>query len=72
MKGTVTVRLDARLRRQLERAARLLGRTRSDLVRGALRRQLALLSFERNRRRLLPYAAAAGILRDEDVFRRIS
>jgi predicted transcriptional regulator len=72
MKGTVTVRLDARLQRQLDRACRLLGRTRSDVVRDAVRRQLALLRFEQSRRSLLPYAEAAGYLTDEDVFRDVS
>jgi predicted transcriptional regulator len=69
MKGSVTVRLDARLQRDLDRLARRLGRSRSDLVREALRRQMALLRFEENRARLLPYGEAAGFVSDEDVFR---
>jgi predicted transcriptional regulator len=72
MKRTVTIRLDERLERDLERICRRLGRTRSEVVRDALRRQLALLRFEENRRRLLPYGEAAGWLTDEDVFRRVS
>ena len=72
MKSTVTIRLDAQLQRQLDRACRQLGRTRSDVVRDAVRRQLSLLRFERNRRSLLPYAERAGYLTDEDVFRDVS
>jgi len=69
---TVTIRLDDRLQKELDRLCRQLGRTRSDVVRDALRRQLSLARFERNRRRLLPYAEAAGYLTDEDVFRDVS
>lgn len=70
--ASVTIRLDAKLQRQLSRLSRQLGRSRSDLVRDALRRQLALLHFEQARRGLLPLAEARGILSDEDVFDIIS
>jgi len=72
MKAAFTIRLDAPLQRQLDRVARQLGVTRSDVVRDALRRQLALLRFERSRRQLMPLAEAAGLLTDEDVFRIVS
>ena len=47
---TVTIRLDAKLQRELDRLSRQLGRSRSDLVRDAVRRQVALLRFEQIRR----------------------
>ena len=72
MKSTVTIRLDARLERELERICTRLNRTRSEVVRDALRREVSLLRFEANRRDLLPYGEAAGLLTDEDVFRRVS
>ncbi len=72
MKRTVTIRLDARLERDLAQLCRRLGRTRSEVVRDALRRQVALLHFGESRSRLLPYAEAAGLLTDEDVFRTVS
>ena len=72
MKRTVTIRLDASLARELDLICRRLKRTRSDVVRDALRRQVSLLRFEDNRRRLLPYGEGAGFLTDEDVFRRVS
>lgn len=71
-RATVTIRLDVRLQRELDRLSRQLGRSRSDIVRDALRRQIALLRFERSRRALLPFAEAQGILTDEDVFRIVS
>jgi len=70
--ATVTVRLDVKIQRELDRLSRQLGRSRSDIVRDAVRRQVALLRFERSRRGLLPLAEAQGILTDEDVFRIVS
>ena len=73
MKSTaLTIRLDRDLERQLRRIARRTGRSRSDIVREALRRQLALAQFEDLRRRIMPLAEARGYLTDEDVFRDIS
>lgn len=70
--ASVTIRLDPKLQRDLDRLSRQLGRSRSDLVRDAVRRQLALLRFEQARRTLLPLAEAQGVLIDEDVFARVS
>lgn len=70
--ASVTIRLDAKLARELSRLSRRLGRSRSDLVRDALRRQLALARFEQARRDLLPLAEARGFLTDEDVFADVS
>jgi predicted transcriptional regulator len=68
--STITIRLDREL--ELDRACARTGRTRSDLARDALRRQLALLRFERLRKQVLPLAEAQGYLTDEDIFRDVS
>jgi predicted transcriptional regulator len=70
--ASVTIRLDAKLERELNRLSRQLGRSRSELVRDALRRQLALARFEQARRAMLPLAEAQGFLTDEDVFADVS
>ena len=70
--ATVTIRLDDKLQRDLDRFSRQLGRSRSDLVRDAVRRQMALLRFEQARQSLLPLAEAQGILTDEDIFDIVS
>lgn len=72
MKNALTVRLEPDLERLLDRLCRETGRTRSDLVRDALRRQLQLLRFETLRRRVLPFAEARGYLTDEDVTKVVS
>ena len=70
--STITIRLDDALGRELDQACARTGRTRSELARDALRRQLALLRFERLRRRTLPLAESQGYLTDEDIFRDVS
>ena len=70
--GTLTIRLDDKLDRELMRLAKRTGRSKSEVAREALRRQLAIQQFRRLRRGIMPYAAAAGYLTDEDVFRDVS
>lgn len=70
--SALTIRLDAALQRQLDKLAKASGRSRSDIAREALRRQLALLQFEDARRQIIPFAEARGYLTDEDVFRAVS
>jgi predicted transcriptional regulator len=72
MRDTITIRLDPQLSRLLDRLAKETGRTRSDLVRDALQRQLRLLRFESLRRKVLPFAEARGYLTDEDIARDVS
>ena len=69
---TLTLRLDKDLLALLSKASRRAGRSRSDVAREALRRQLRLSEFESLRRRAMPYAAARGFLTDEDVFEAVS
>ena len=70
--ATVTIRLDPELERELDRAAKRSGRSRSDVIRDALRRQLALSRSEDLRRRIMPFAEAQGYLTDEDIFHDVS
>ncbi len=72
MKSTVTVRLDDDLDRELSEVSDALGRSRSEIVRDALRRQLSVLRFEELRKQVMPFAEARGYLTDEDVFEEVS
>jgi predicted transcriptional regulator len=73
MKDTViTIRLDPALRRRLDRLCKRWGRSRSEVVREALRRQLALLQFEHARRQIVPFAEERGYFTDENVFGDVS
>ena len=70
--SALTIRLDRALQRQLALLAKRSGRSRSEIARDALRRQLAALQFEEARRQVMPFAEARGYLTDDDVFRDIS
>lgn len=72
VKSAVTIRLDETLDERLERMTVLSGKTRSEIVREALRRHLAGMQFEQLRERLMPFAEANGYLVDEDVFREFT
>jgi len=70
--SALTIRLDSKLVRAVARIARRTGRSRSEVIRDAVRRQLALARFQDLRRRIMPLAEARGYLTDEDVFRDVS
>ena len=70
--SALTIRLDRDLERRLSKAAKRSGRSRSEFVRDALKRQLAVAQLEDLRRRIMPFAEARGYLTDEDVFRDVS
>lgn len=72
MKETITVRLDKEVGRLLARVVKRSGRSQSDVVRDALRRQLSIDLVEQMRRRVVPFAEAQGLLTDEDVFKLVS
>lgn len=72
MSDYITVRVDPVLKRQLVLAAEQTGQSCSGLIRDAVRRQLALRTFETLRERLLPAAERMGYRTDEDIFRNIS
>lgn len=70
--SALTIRLDPELESQLDRVARRTGKSRSEIVREAIRRQLAVAEFDDLRRRMMPFAEARGYLTDEDVFKDVS
>jgi metal-responsive CopG/Arc/MetJ family transcriptional regulator len=72
MRQTVAVSLPADLTTRLDAVAEEEGTSRSEVVRDAVRRYLALRQFQKVRESVIPYAEAAGVLTDEDVFRSMS
>jgi len=69
---TLTIRLDPKLEKALERIARISGRSKSEIAREALRRQVAVARFRELRKKVLPFAEAQGLVTDEDIFRALS
>lgn len=72
MSTTLTIRLDDKLSQSLDEASARSGKNRSEVVREALRRQLAISALDEARERLVPLAEKLGWLTDEDVFRDLS
>jgi predicted transcriptional regulator len=70
--ASLTIRIDPQTARLLDELGREANKSRSEIARDALRRQLRLARFESVRKRLMPYAEAQGILTDEDVFAIVS
>lgn len=70
--STLTIRLDPKLDKALGRLARATGKTKSEIARDALRREVAVTRFRELRRKTLPFAEAQGLVADEDVFRVVS
>ena len=70
--GTLTIRIDDELEKDLDQLAKALHRTKSQLAREILRKNIAVERFRQLRRKALPLAEAAGYLTDEDVFHDIS
>ncbi|HAC14677.1 MAG TPA: CopG family transcriptional regulator [Bacteroidetes bacterium] len=72
MDTTLTIRIDKELEQLLDEISKQSGRSKSDVVRVALKRQLSIDSFQQLRKKLLPYGETQGWLTDEDVFREVS
>jgi metal-responsive CopG/Arc/MetJ family transcriptional regulator len=72
MSDTLTVSLPPAISKELDALVKRTGKTRSELVREAVRRQISLERFRALRERLVPKAQARGIYTDEDVFKLVS
>jgi len=70
--NTLTIRLDPKLEKALDRLARSTGKSKSEIAREALKREVAVTRFRKLRRTTLPFAEAQGLITDEDVFRVVS
>lgn len=68
----LTIRLDPKLDKELAHLARRTGKTKNEIARQALAREVAVLRFREARRKILPFAEAQGLLTDEDIFRVVS
>jgi len=72
MRDTLTVSLPPAISKELDALVKRTGKTRSALVREAVRRQISLERFRALRERLVPKAQARGLYTDEDVFKPLS
>ena len=68
----LSIRLDGKLDSELREVAARTGKAKSEFVREAIRRQIAITRLADLRRHVAPFAEAHGWLTDEDVFDEIS
>jgi len=64
--------MDEGLSTMLDEVSSQTGRSRSEVARDALKRQLRVVQFDLLRRRVMPFAEARGYLTDDDVFDQVS
>lgn len=69
MSKTITIRLDDKLSEMLDHVSEGTGRSKSEIMRDALKRRLSLELLDMAREKLVPLAQRRGIFTDEDVFR---
>ena len=71
MRESIAISLPEDLKAELDEAVSVEGVSRSDVVREAVREYLFIRRFRALRQELIPYAEAAGVFTDEDVFRAV-
>lgn len=72
MKDTITIRLPEKLQKELEKVVKEEKTSKSEIIRDAVSRYLAVKRFQQLRKKVLPFAEAQGLLTDEDIFKAIS
>ncbi|MBI5286043.1 MAG: ribbon-helix-helix protein, CopG family [Deltaproteobacteria bacterium] len=66
------MRLPEKLQQELETVVKKEKTSKSEVIRDAISRYLAVKRFKQLRKQVLPFAEAEGLLTDEDVFKTIS
>lgn len=72
MPDTITIRLPKKLQKELDIVTKSEKASRSEIIREAIARYLAVRRFKQLRKQVLPFAEAEGLLTDEDIFKAIS
>ena len=68
----ISIRIPEDLRKALQEMSRKESRPVSDLIRGSLKKYIAVYRFLKLRETVLPFAESQGILTDDDVFKLVS
>jgi len=70
--SAVTIRIPRELQSKLEKLCKKQHRSASDVLRESLRRYLVAEQLREIRSELRPYAEAAGLVTDDDIFKAVS
>jgi metal-responsive CopG/Arc/MetJ family transcriptional regulator len=72
MTDTLTIRLPEKLQKELDVIVKAEKVSKSEIIRDAIARYLAVKRFQQLRNQVLPFAEARGLLTDEDIFKAVS
>jgi len=72
MREILTISIDKALKNKIERVAKRLKVSKSEIVKKAIEKYIVREEFRELRAMLIPYAEKAGYLTDEDVFKDYS
>jgi metal-responsive CopG/Arc/MetJ family transcriptional regulator len=72
MRTVISVSFSEEMADELEKIARAKGRTKSSLIKEALRAYLWEEKFKEVKRKIVPKAKSKGLVTDDDVFRAVS
>jgi len=72
MREAVTISLSKELKERLDKLANSEKINRSEIVKEALKRYLAVNEFQKIRRQMIPKAESRGIFSDEDIYKIVS
>jgi len=72
MREAVTISLSKELKERLDKLANSEKVNRSEIVKEALKRYLAVNEFQKIRRQMIPKAESRGIFSDEDIYKIVS
>lgn len=72
MREILTISVDRALKMKVEKAAKRLKVSKSELVKKAIEKYIVKEEFQELRSLLVPHAEKAGYFTDEDVFKDIS
>ncbi len=72
MREILTISIDSKLKEKIEKSSKKFNVSKSELVKKAVEKYIAIQEFRDIRELLIPYAEKKGILTDEDVYNKIS
>ncbi|HOF00673.1 MAG TPA: ribbon-helix-helix protein, CopG family [Spirochaetota bacterium] len=68
MRKILTISIDSDLKKRIDESSKYYKISRSELVKKALEKYIAIQEFRDIRENLLPYAEKVGILVDKDIY----
>ena len=72
MRQILTISIDSKLKDKIEKSSKKFNVSKSELVKKAVEKYIAIEEFRDIREHLIPYAEKVNILTDDDVYKQIS